>query len=44
MGTWVIFRVWLLINQRVNVAETFTYILKYHFLQMNAVKFAKNML
>ena len=44
MGTWVIFGVWLLINHMVNVAETFTDILKHHFLQTNVVKFAKCLL
>ena len=44
MGTWVIFGVWLLINRMVNVAETFTDILKHYFLQTNLVKFAKCML
>ena len=44
MGTWVIFRVWLLINHMVNVAETFTDILKHDFLQKNFIKFAKCML
>ena len=44
MGTWVIFGVWLLINRMVNVAETFADILKYYFLQTNAVKFAKCLL
>ena len=34
---------WLLINRMVNVAETFTDILKNYFLQMNAVKFGKCM-
>ena len=44
MGIWVIFGMWLLINRMVNVAETFTDILKNYFLQTNAVKFAKCML
>ena len=44
MGIWVIFVVWLLINRLMNVAETFTDILKYNFLQMNATGFAKYML
>ena len=44
MGTWVIFGVWLLINHMVNVAETFTDILKNYFLQTNLVKFVKCML
>ena len=44
MGNLVIFRVWLLINHLVNVAETFTDILKHYFLQTNVVKFAKGML
>ena len=44
MGTWVIFGVWLLINRMVNVAETFTDILKRYFLQTNLFKFAKCML
>ena len=43
-GTWVIIGVWLLINCMVNVAETFTDILKHYFLQTNFVKFAKCML
>ena len=41
MGTWVSFGMGLLINHMVNVAETFTDILKQYFLQMNFVKFAK---
>ena len=44
MGTWVIFKVWLLINHMVNVAETITDILKQYFLQTNFVKIAKCML
>ena len=44
MGNLVIFGVWLLINHMVNVAETFTNILKYYFLQTNIVKFVKCML
>ena len=44
MESLVIFVVWLLSNQLVNVAETFTDVLKYYFSQMNAVKFAKWML
>ena len=44
MGNLVIFEVWLLSNHMVNVTETFTDILKYYFLQMNVVKFAKCML
>ena len=44
METLVIFVVWLLSNQLVNVAKTFTDVLKYYFLQMNAVKFMKCML
>ena len=44
METWIIFVVWLLISQLVNVAETVTGILKYYFLQINAIKFAKYML
>ena len=43
MGTWVIFMVWLLINQEVNITETFTDILK-TFLQTNVAKLAKYML
>ena len=41
METLVIFVVWLLSNQLVNVTETFIDVLKYYFLQMNAVKFMK---
>ena len=41
MGTWIMFVVWLFINWLVNVVETFTGILKYYFLQMNAAKFVK---
>ena len=37
METLVIFKVLLLINRLVNVAETFTDVLKYYFLQTNAV-------
>ena len=44
METWVIFGVWLLINRKVNVTETFTDILKHYFLESNAVKFVKCML
>ena len=42
--TLVIFVVSLLSNQMENVAETFTDVLKYYFLLMNAVKFMKCML
>ena len=44
METLVIFVVWLLSNQLVNVAETFTDVLKYYFLQLNTVQFTKSML
>ena len=44
METWVIFAVWLLINWLVNVAETFTDILKHNFLQMNHAKIVECML
>ena len=44
MATWVIFVVWLLIDQLVNVAETVMDIEKRCFLQTNAVKFSKCML
>ena len=44
MGNLVIFGVWLLNNWLVNVAETFTNILKYYVLQTTANKFAKCML
>ena len=37
----VIFIVWLLINWLVNVAGTFTDILKHYFLKMNAFTFGK---
>ena len=40
METLVIFVVWLLSNQLVNVAETFTDVLKYYFLQLNTVQFS----
>ena len=40
----VIFVVWLLINQLVNVTETFIDISKLYFLQTNAIKFKKCML
>ena len=41
METWVIFKVWLLINFLVNVAETFMDALKHYFRQMNNVKFCE---
>ena len=44
MGTWVIFQVWLLITQLVNVTETFTDIWNIIFSKMNAIRFAKCML
>ena len=44
MENLIIFWVWLLIIHVVNVAETFTDILKHYFLQMNVVKSAKCML
>ena len=44
METLVIFVVCLLSNQLVIVAETFTDVLKYYFLQTNAVKFTNCML
>ena len=40
MGTWVIFVLYLLINQLVNVAETFTHIFEHYFFQSNIIKFA----
>ena len=40
METWVIFVAWLLINCLVNIAETFTDILKHNVFQMTAAKFA----
>ena len=44
MGIQVIFGVLLLTNHMVNVAETFTDILKHHFLHENVLTFAKCML
>ena len=44
METGVTFVVWLLINWLVNLAETFTNVLKHYFLEMNAAKFVKCML
>ena len=43
MGTWVIFVVWLLINQLVYVTKTFADILKHYFLQTNVIKLEKCM-
>ena len=44
MGTWVIFVVWLLINWVVNIAGTFTDILKHYIFHTSAAKFVKRML